>query len=151
MRSLLTRRCIHPHAHDHVGIKITRSSSYHWRSSRGSPVSPSTSSLWQLYCHTLEKHPWRTKVAMTAVIFASSDTAIQHWTCKNDAGVVAYDWLRVCTGVGFGVVATSYMHVWWGLLESFVNARVSVAKHRFANTIVKVAIDQSMSKKKQGY
>ena len=75
---------------------------------------------------------------MAAAIFFSSDAATQYYLEPR------WDVSRSLSGAGFGVVATAFMHVWWGVLEGMVGKRLPVQNHRLANTLVKVALDQSI-------
>ena len=74
-----------------------------------------------------------------AIIFFSSDSATQHLMDSED-----YDFTRALSGAAFGIIATSWLHYWWGFLETVIGAQIPVARHRLANTLVKVLIDQGV-------
>jgi protein Mpv17 len=56
----------------------------------------------------------------------------------------SWDALRALSGAAFGVIATSYLHLWWNGLEGVVERLWPVAKGKLGHTAVKVFIDQSM-------
>ena len=117
-------------------------------------------SLLQLYQHHLERRPLLTKALMAAGIFFVSDTVTQYvlpgpshrlrtvagGDDDNDDDETMREWQwdasRALSGAGFGVVATSWLHYWWGFLETAAARVLPVARHRLANTLVKVAMDQ---------
>lgn len=55
-----------------------------------------------------------------------------------------YDVARAGSGAAFGVVATGWLHYWWGFLEAFVGKRLPIAQRRLSNTLVKVFLDQAI-------
>lgn len=55
-----------------------------------------------------------------------------------------YDIARAGSGAAFGIVATGWLHYWWGFLEGFVGRRLPVAQHRLSNTLAKVFLDQAI-------
>jgi hypothetical protein len=127
--------------------------------------------LWKQYCDLLNTRPLATKATTAAFIFTCSDLVSQAYTMgrfhnsqKDDADGVEgfqalvkraiakveglcndYDWTRALSGGAFGVVGAGYLHVWWGFLEKFAEARFPRGQQRLANTLVKVLIDQGLS------
>jgi len=128
-------------------------------------VSKAAIRVWKKYCQVLNERPLATKVATAAFIFTTSDlvsqaitkqpqhnenntqdynalkgahSAIDHW-------ISDFDWARASSGGVFGVMGACYLHVWWGVLEKFVEARFPRGQNRMANTLVKVLVDQSLS------
>lgn len=75
---------------------------------------------------------------MAAVIFFCSDTCTQFIIPEKDY----YDLSRALSGASFGIVATTWLHFWWQFLERAVEVRVPLARHKLANTLIKVIIDQ---------
>ena len=49
--------------------------------------------------------------------------------------------MRITT---FGGIATCWIHVWWNMLEKFVERRISSQTHHYSNAVVKVFLDQSL-------
>lgn len=115
-------------------------------SDKSSPPSTQQQSIfiraWQAYSQSLSRRPLTTKATAGAIIFFTSDSAAQYITRDRDSDF-SYNINRALSGSFFGIVATGYLHVWWGFLEGAVGARVPVARHRLANTMVKVFIDQA--------
>lgn len=58
--------------------------------------------------------------------------------------VAPYELARAGSGAAFGVVATGWLHYWWGFLEGFVGKGIPIATHRFSNTVAKVMLDQAI-------
>jgi protein Mpv17 len=81
---------------------------------------------------------------MAAAIFFISDSAAQYLTHEDDQ-TISFDLQRALSGSVFGVVATVYLHHWWGWLESVVATRLPIAQHRLGNTQTKVFVDQGLS------
>jgi len=54
------------------------------------------------------------------------------------------DFSRAFSGATFGMVASVWLHYWWGLLEKVIEMRLPARRHRLANALTKVAIDQSI-------
>ena len=108
--------------------------------------------LWRTYQSNLERRPLLTKAVMASFIFFTSDSVTQ---CALPGqsnlkpapdGTTVWQWdaARALSGAGFGVVATSWLHYWWGFLEAVLGRAIPVQRHRLANTMVKVAVDQLM-------
>jgi hypothetical protein len=109
--------------------------------------------VWRAYTRRLEKSPLWTKATMAAVIFFVSDSATQLLlpqpfdptsTSSGTESATSWKASRALSGAGFGVIATTWLHYWWGFLEMAVGTRLPVARHRFANTITKVVLDQGI-------
>ncbi|GKY95401.1 hypothetical protein MPSEU_000501600 [Mayamaea pseudoterrestris] len=100
--------------------------------------------VWQGYSRRLDQFPLFTKTTTGAVIFFVSDSATQ-FISKTATTASEWNAARAISGAGFGIVATTWLHVWWGCLELMVASRIPIAKHRLANTLVKVAIDQAFA------
>ena len=109
-------------------------------------------SLWKLYQENLDRRPLLTKAVMASFIFFASDSATQY-ILPGDNNLVAaeapgaepvwrWDASRALSGAGFGVVATSWLHYWWGFLETAVGRAVPAHRSRLANSLTKVALDQ---------
>jgi protein Mpv17 len=94
---------------------------------------------WHKYSDALSRRPLRTKALASATIFFTSDSAAQYITEKE-----GFHWnaSRAASGAAFGVVATGFLHNWWGFLETLVEARLPVARYRLANSMTKVFVDQ---------
>jgi protein Mpv17 len=97
--------------------------------------------LLEKYNATLMKHPLKVKASAASIIFFVSDSATQKITDPEKDWDVA----RSGSGAGFGVVATAWLHYWWGFLEIVVNRRLPVAQFRLSNTLTKVVLDQTIS------
>ena len=113
---------------------------------------PSSISLWKLYQENLERRPLLTKAVMASFIFFASDSGTQY-VLPGDNNLVAaeapgaepvwqWDASRALSGAGFGVVATSWLHYWWGFLETAVGRTMPAHRSRLANSLAKVALDQ---------
>lgn len=76
---------------------------------------------------------------MAAMIFGVSDSATQYITDDE-----RWDGVRSASAASFGVVATTWLHYWWGLLEVVVGRRVPAQQYKLANTLVKVVLDQGI-------
>lgn len=118
--------------------------------------------LWNLYSRNLEKRPLWTKALMASFIFFASDSATQYAlpgennlvpceessSCPPDGRrtVVGWRWdpARALSGAGFGVVATAWLHYWWGFLEASLGRALPASRHRLANTLAKVVVDQAV-------
>lgn len=109
--------------------------------------------FWRTYEQNLEKRPLLTKAVMASFIFFASDSTTQYLLPGEsnltqseapDGGLLVWRWdaSRALSGAGFGVVATSWLHYWWGFLETAVGRAIPVQRYRLANTLTKVAIDQ---------
>lgn len=99
---------------------------------------------WHKYLNALSRRPLRTKALASAIIFFSSDSAAQYIMTEKETGCHRWDIPRAASGAAFGVVATGFLHIWWGFLEALVEARLPVARYRLANTMTKVMVDQSL-------
>mmetsp|Transcript_34933 Transcript_34933/g.84520 ORF Transcript_34933/g.84520 Transcript_34933/m.84520 type:complete len:427 (-) Transcript_34933:116-1396(-) len=125
------------------------------------PQSVATStrrSLWQRYTDLLMERPLLVKASTASLIFFVSDSATQYIMMEQqqkqqqqqlDGGgglveVEPFHWGRALSGATFGVVATGWLHYWWGFLEAAVQKRLPVANYRLANTLVKVVVDQAI-------
>ena len=97
--------------------------------------------IWEGYTALLFARPLTVKATTASVIFFVSDSATQFITEPTGH---KWDAARAGSGAAFGVVATGWLHHWWGFLESFVGRRIPVATNRFANTLVKVFLDQAI-------
>jgi len=119
--------------------------------------------LWKAYTDSLSRQPLLTKACMAAIIFFSSDSATQYLlrhqhqhdssqqqddssSTPTAATSESFQWdpVRALSGASFGVIATTWLHYWWGFLEVAVASRLPVAQYRLANTAVKVVIDQAI-------
>jgi protein Mpv17 len=121
-----------------------------------SPLRPSSllSGLWNAYTTSLAKRPLLTKAGIAAVIFFGSDSATQYLLRdlnqkkKIETNTFQWDAPRALSGAAFGVVATTWLHYWWGFLEVAVGARFPVVaasqSSKVVNTVVKVALDQGI-------
>jgi protein Mpv17 len=119
-----------------------------------SPIRPSLllSGLWNAYATSLAKRPLLTKAGIAAVIFFASDSATQYLlrdvNQKKETNAFQWDAPRALSGATFGVVATTWLHYWWGFLEVAVGARFPVVaasqSSKLVNTVVKVALDQGI-------
>lgn len=101
---------------------------------------------WHAYSEALYQNPLTTKASMAAVIFYASDSATQYIMRNPEEDFLAqYQITRALSGSAFGILATGYLHVWWGFLEKVVAARLPVKQYRLSNTITKVVIDQALA------
>jgi protein Mpv17 len=97
--------------------------------------------IWSAYCSCLHRRPLATKTTTGAVIFFTSDSLTQVLT----GNVSGWKASRALSGAGFGIVATTWLHFWWGALEAMVERRIPRATHRLSNTLVKVVVDQALA------
>jgi hypothetical protein len=103
--------------------------------------------LYRGYVALLHKHPLRTKATAAGVIFSSSDVVTQ-WLEARFSGADEpsasswYDPNRTFRMTAFGVVSTSYIHFWYGILDGNVE-RIMSAYGKGVRTFVKVTVDQS--------
>jgi hypothetical protein len=128
--------------------------------------SPSSSSsflgrLWNKYTEALIARPLLVKGGTASIIFFLSDTMTQRLlysnsntddddntdnNTKSESDVWIWDYNRSLSGAGFGIVATCWLHYWWGFLEIVVNKRLPVCAingtNKFINTLGKVFLDQ---------
>mmetsp|Transcript_5980 Transcript_5980/g.10693 ORF Transcript_5980/g.10693 Transcript_5980/m.10693 type:complete len:296 (+) Transcript_5980:135-1022(+) len=95
---------------------------------------------WGRYCEALLARPLIVKATSASLIFFTSDSATQYLLDPTGE----WDGARAGSGAAFGVIATTWLHYWWGFLEGFVGARLPVARHRLSNTLVKVVVDQAI-------
>jgi len=110
--------------------------------------------LWKAYTNALHRQPLLTKASMASIIFFSSDSATQyilhHTTQPNQQQQqqqdedFEWDAVRALSGASFGVIATTWLHYWWGFLEVAVGSRLPVAQYKLANTVTKVIVDQGI-------
>ena len=101
---------------------------------------------WKAYCEALTKQPLLTKASTASLIFFSSDAATQYLLPDEDSDSNEFNVTRAASGAAFGVFGTTWLHYWWGFLESFGARRIPIAKYgRLANTVGKVAIDQILA------
>lgn len=101
--------------------------------------------VWKWYQNSLSVRPIVTKTTSAGFIFFFSDLATQEISRREDGDASPVDFHRALSGGGFGVFGTVYLHYWWGFLERVMEARLPVARRKFANMLVKVAIDQGLS------
>lgn len=99
---------------------------------------------WNGYASALNSRPLMTKTAAATLIFFTSDTVTQYLTSEGDTAAFSFNPSRAASGAAFGVVATSWLHYWWGFLERVVEARLPVARYRLGNTLTKVFLDQAI-------
>ena len=109
------------------------------------------------------ERPLLVKASTASLIFFVSDSATQCITREQQKQqllqkqhrkdgrdgrllevVEPFHWGRAFSGATFGVVATGWLHYWWGFLEAAVQRRLPVSNYRLANTLVKVIIDQAI-------
>lgn len=98
--------------------------------------------LWAGYTEALIARPLLVKGGAASLIFLVSDTATQRLMNGPEA---EWDGSRALSGAGFGVVATCWLHYWWGFLEVVVNKRLPVGaygQNKFVNALGKVVADQ---------
>mmetsp|Transcript_22734 Transcript_22734/g.53702 ORF Transcript_22734/g.53702 Transcript_22734/m.53702 type:complete len:326 (-) Transcript_22734:481-1458(-) len=109
-----------------------------------SMASPPTSFLgraWAKYTEALIARPLLVKGGAASFIFLVSDSATQ----KLMNPEADWDGSRALSGAGFGVVATCWLHYWWGFLEVVVNKRIpagAYGQNKFINALGKVVADQ---------
>lgn len=99
--------------------------------------------IWQAYTKSLHERPLVTKATFAATIFFVSDSATQYIVC-DDKELFRWNAPRALSGAGFGIIATGWLHYWWGFLEATVARRLPVATHRMANAATKVVLDQAI-------
>jgi len=124
-----------------LGFRRMKSSLAGNTSSAGEKNTPSCLKYaWGKYTEALMARPLPVKAATASFIFFVSDSATQYLMDPDGA----YELVRAGSGAAFGVVATSWLHYWWGFLEAFVGKRIPAASHRLANTLAKVVVDQGL-------
>lgn len=96
--------------------------------------------FWEKYTAALMARPLAVKASTASVIFFLSDSGTQYLMDPT----ADYDVARAGSGAAFGVVATGWLHYWWGFLEAFVGKRLPIAQRRLSNTLVKVFLDQAI-------
>jgi hypothetical protein len=69
------------------------------------------------------------KATAASLIFFTSDSATQYLIDST----AEWDGARAGSGAAFGVIATTWLHYWWGFLEGFVGAHLPVAQFRLSN------------------
>ena len=140
---------------------MTFSSSFSSSTTSSSKTSSSSSSsflgrLWNKYTEALIARPLLVKGGTASIIFFLSDTMTQRLLYSNsntddddnntESDVFRWDYNRSLSGAGFGIVATCWLHYWWGLLEIVVNKKLPVCAingtNKFINTLGKVFLDQ---------
>jgi len=92
------------------------------------------------YNTALNKRPLLVKASAASIIFFASDSATQRITSPDKE----FDLARAGSGAAFGVVATSWLHYWWGFLEVAVGKRLPTSTHKLSNTMTKVFLDQAI-------
>lgn len=111
------------------------------RSKSSVPVPTSYFELFlERYNAALHKRPLLVKASAASIIFFASDSATQQITEPHKN----WDMARAGSGAAFGVVATAWLHYWWGFLEVAVGKRLPASTHRLSNTLTKVVVDQAM-------
>ncbi|KAL3929370.1 MAG: hypothetical protein SGBAC_012243 [Bacillariaceae sp.] len=111
------------------------------RSKSSAPVPPSFFQLFlERYNAALNKRPLFVKAGAASVIFFASDSATQRIMEPENE----FDVARAGSGAAFGVVATAWLHYWWGFLEVAVGKRLPTSTHRLSNTLAKVFLDQAI-------
>ena len=139
---------------------MTFSSSFSSSTTTSSKTSSSSSSflgrLWNKYTEALIARPLLVKGGTASIIFFLSDTMTQRLLYSNsntdddddntESDLFRWDYNRSLSGAGFGIVATCWLHYWWGLLEIVVNKKLPVCAihgtNKFMNTLGKVFLDQ---------
>eukprot|EP00978_Attheya_sp_CCMP212_P034753 scaffold147354_cov36-Attheya_sp.AAC.1 len=114
--------------------------------------------VWRSYNKALTARPLLVKGTVACVIFFSSDVVTQrYFTFTADSSIsskkkktasntaIDIDYKRAASGAAFGWVGTVWLHYWWNFLETVIQARLPVGRHRLANTLTKVVIDQSLA------
>eukprot|EP00934_Nitzschia_sp_Nitz4_P007074 Nitzschia sp. Nitz4//scaffold166_size90379//44053//44994//NITZ4_005058-RA/size90379-augustus-gene-0.3-mRNA-1//1//CDS//3329538199//7064//frame0 len=96
--------------------------------------------LWDKYTAALMARPLLVKATTASTIFFISDSVTQYLMDP----LADYDFARAGSGAAFGVVATTWLHYWWGFLEGFVGKRLPLAQYRLQNTLAKVFLDQAI-------
>jgi protein Mpv17 len=126
------------------------------RSFSASPEKTAAATTAAAAATSLAKRPLLTKAGIAAVIFFGSDSATQYLLrdvnkkeeTETDTNTFQWDAPRALSGAAFGVVATTWLHYWWGFLEVAVGARFPVVaasqSSKLVNTVVKVALDQGI-------
>eukprot|EP00526_Cylindrotheca_closterium_P014600 CAMPEP_0113659696 /NCGR_PEP_ID=MMETSP0017_2-20120614/32500_1 /TAXON_ID=2856 /ORGANISM="Cylindrotheca closterium" /LENGTH=287 /DNA_ID=CAMNT_0000574273 /DNA_START=9 /DNA_END=872 /DNA_ORIENTATION=- /assembly_acc=CAM_ASM_000147 len=111
------------------------------RSKSSAPAPPSLFQLFlERYNAALNKRPLFIKASAASVIFFASDSGTQRiMEPEKD-----FDLARAGSGAAFGVVATAWLHYWWGFLEVAVGKRLPTSTHRLSNTLAKVFLDQAI-------
>jgi hypothetical protein len=102
--------------------------------------------LWESYTKALIARPLLVKGGAASLIFLASDAATQKIMMDpDDETTTTFDASRALSGAGFGVVATCWLHYWWGFLEVVVNKRLPVGaygQNKMVNALGKVVADQ---------
>jgi len=98
---------------------------------------------WEKYTEALLARPLLVKGGAASLIFFASDSATQ----KLMDPEADWDGSRAMSGAGFGVVATCWLHYWWGFLEVVVNKRLpagAYGQNKLVNALGKVVADQAV-------
>ena len=96
--------------------------------------------ILERYNAVLMERPLAVKTSAAAFIFFLSDSATQRITDPESD----WDLARAGSGAAFGVVATGWLHYWWGFLEVTVGKRLPATQHRLSNALSKVFLDQAI-------
>lgn len=131
---------------DHNTSKITRAVTRTSTTVRTETRVTSTSFLrriWGTYLYYLEEKPLLTKAGFAATVFFCSDSVTQYMVCE-DRDWFTWNSSRALSGASFGIIAAGWLHYWWGFLELMVSRRLPPTTHKLANTLTKVALDQSI-------
>ena len=94
----------------------------------------------QAYLRQLRQRPFTTKCAAAVSIFGGSDATCQLLI----EGKPQLDAHRLLSRAGAGAVVVCWVHPWWGWLEPRVERVFSFALEPWKNTLLKVAIDQTV-------
>jgi len=114
--------------------------------------------LWNKYTDALIARPLLVKCGTASFIFLISDAMTQKLLFSSKSSgdddvdndnneSFIWDYNRSLSGAGFGIIATCWLHYWWGFLEIVVNKRIPISSRRhdyskLMNTLGKVIIDQ---------
>ena len=125
-------------------------------------------SLYKRYIDALSENPFRVKIITAAFIFTTGDVATQvaEQTVLHDDSThssssttsssssssspssslsngVSINVMRTVELASFGMLATTFIHCWWGLLEPVAIRLFDPVKQKFQHVLFKVFADQS--------
>mmetsp|Transcript_11066 Transcript_11066/g.22406 ORF Transcript_11066/g.22406 Transcript_11066/m.22406 type:complete len:278 (-) Transcript_11066:28-861(-) len=138
-------------------LKFLRASS----SQAPSKATPAPS-LIKRYTDALSENPFRVKLVTAAFIFTTGDVATQvaeQTILRNDispreskeAGIrdskqgdISIKISRTAELAFFGMLATTCIHFWWGVLEPLAIRAFDPLTQKFRHVLFKVALDQSL-------
>ena len=122
--------------------------------------SPPRPSLYKRYTDALSENPFKVKLITAAFIFTTGDVATQvaeqtvlldqstgsSCSCSpstSESKGITINVMRTAELASFGMLATTFIHCWWGVLEPIAIRTFDPVKQKFQHVLFKVVADQS--------